>query len=270
MLKPVKTVWTTLADAGERAQRSRTSRLFLLVPLAAFLGLILGLGIFDRLIMPMVVGLRDEVRVPAVGGKEIVEARRLLEKSGLEPVLGPGRFYPGVPAGTVLELSPPTGLSVKKGRQVTLTPSLGERRNLVPDLLGHTLRMARIIAGDVGLELGSIAYAATDLAPPDQILAMSPESGTPASPDGKITLLLSRSRPAVPSWMPNLIGSAAWKAAATLRRSGLHVVTEEAFDGPPGAVAHQDPPAGQPVWPGRTIRLGVVPGHASRGYGVSG
>ena len=234
--------------------------------LAAVVGLFLGLGIFDRLIMPIVVRHRDEVRIPAVAGLELSEAKRILQKSGLDPRLAEGRSHQGVPAGAVLEVSPPVGLSVKRGRQIFLTPCLGEHQNLVPDLLGQTMRMARMLAGDAGLEIGGTAYAATDLVEPDQIVAMSPEPGSPSAPDGKITLLLSRARAPSPSWMPDLIGEPGWRALAMLRRSGYPVVSEEGSGGTPGTVTEQDPAPGSPIWPGKSVCLSVSPGRASR-YG---
>jgi beta-lactam-binding protein with PASTA domain len=264
---PGRTLLTSLADATRPARRIGRRPRALLVPLAALLGAVLGLGIFDRIIMPGVVSQRDEVRIPSIGGRSLREATRALGEAGLEPQVTAGRSHPAVPAGAVLEVSPPVGLSVKRGRQVFVTPSLGERQNLVPDLLGHTLRMARILAGDAGLEIADLTYAATDLASPDQILAMSPEPGSPAAPDGKITLLLGRARAPVPSWMPNLIGLEGWRAVAWVRRSGFHVVTEEADGGEPGSVAHQAPPPGSPIWPGVAIRLGVSPGRAGRHRG---
>jgi len=229
---------------------------------AVLVGVAVGVVLFDRFLMPAVVRHGQEVRVPAVTGRELAEAQRTLQASGLEPVLTEGRYHPGVPAGMVLEVQPPVGLSVKEGRQVHITPSLGEHQRRVPNLLGHTLRMARLIAGDAGLRIGEIGYAATHLAPPDQILAMSPEPGAPAQPNGQITLLLSRKRSPVPSWLPDLRGMAGWRAAALLRRSGFRVSTREGFGGMPGTVVYQAPGPGTPLWPGSHVELEVAPGSA--------
>lgn len=254
-------------SGGSRIARSlqRLPRLVTL-PLGAILGLVLGMWIFDRIIMPSVVRHGEDVRIPSVAGRPVAEARRALAKAGLDPQLTEGRFHPGVPAGAVLEVSPPVGLSVKKGRQVLITPSLGESQAAVPDLLGHTLRMARLLAGDAGLRIGTVAYAATDLARPDQILAMSPEPGSTAAPGGEITLLLGRRRAPAPAWMPDVTGQPGWRVASVLRRSGYRATLEELPGGQPGAIVRQDPAPGAPLWPGTRVVLSVSPGRSSR-YG---
>lgn len=256
--------------AGRRAARpARGWRGLLAVVAAALLGTLLGLGLFDRVLMPALVGLRDETRIPAVAGQELESAVRTLRASGLDPVLVEGRFHPAVPPGRALEVSPPVGLSVKKGRQVLVTPSLGTYRETVPELAGQTLRMARLMAGDAGLRLGEVAYAATDQLPPEQILAMSPEPGEPAPADGTIRLLLSRSRPAPPVRMPDLRGQPAWRAEALLARSGFRASIEMGSGGEPGTVSAQDPGPGAPLWPRTPVCLTVVPGR-SPGAGRSG
>ena len=249
--------------AGRQASRpARGWRGLAAIALAAALGIAGGLVVFDRILMPSLVGLRDETRIPAVGGRELEAATRMLRDAGLEPIMLEGRFHPAVPPGRVLEISPPVGLSVKKGRQVAVTPSLGAFHRAVPDLAGQPLRMARLIAGDAGLRLGSIVYAATDQSAGEQILAMSPDAGEPAPADGAIRLLVSRSRPASPSWMPDLRGRPAWRCEALLARSGFRPTVETGFGGEAGTVVEQEPAPGAPLWPRTPVRLTVAPGRA--------
>jgi serine/threonine-protein kinase len=218
------------------------------------------------MVMPLVVRHGDEVSVPSVGGSELAQAEKELRAAGLRPLVLQGRHHTVVPRGRVLEVSPPPGLSVKRGRQVILTPSLGTFHRAVPDLVGQSMRLARMRLGDAGLSVGQLMYAANELVGEDIVMAMEPEGGTPAPENGMVSLLVSRARPSVPFWLPDLRGLPGAASETLLEQGGFSVTIQTGDGGEPGTVVRQDPPPGSPLWPGTRVVLSVVPGWG-RGWG---
>ena len=229
-------------------------------------GVLVGAFLFDRVVMPLVVRHGDEVSVPAVGGRELAQAESDLRAAGLRPLVLPGRHHAAVARGRILDVSPPAGLMVKRGRQVILTPSLGTFHRPVPDLVGESMRLARMRLSDAGLSVGQLMYAANDLVEDDLIMAMEPEGGKPAPDNGLVSLLVSRTRSSVPYWLPDLRGFPGGACETLLQQGGFRVTIESGEGGDPGTVVRQDPPAGSPLWPGTRVVLSVVPGW-SGGWG---
>ena len=253
------------SKSGARPSRigGRLRSVFLAVG-TAVLALFCGLLAFDKILMPRVVGHGDEVRIPGVAGKDLGQAEALLRGAGLAPVRAAGRYHPDMPRGSVLEVYPSVGLSVKRGRQVFLTPSLGAVNRRVPDLAGLTVRMARIRLADLGLRIAATEYAATDLVPADQVLAVTPDAGAPAPENGEMSLLVSRNRAPTPYWMPDLRGESGADMSGMLEDNGFRsAVTTGSAAGPAGTVARQDPEPGTPVWPGARVQLTVTPGRSA-------
>jgi eukaryotic-like serine/threonine-protein kinase len=252
----VRSALLDFGTGGAGGMRGFGLRLFI-----AATGVLCGLILFNYVLMPRVVRHGDTVRIPAVAGKPLGEAEKILRRAGLDPVLVAARHHPDVPQGCVLELSPPVGLSVKRGRQVFLTPSIGAISHFVPDVTGLSLRMARLQLSEAGLRVSKTEYAATNLVSADQVLAMAPEAGSPASTDGTVTLLVSRPRAPVPYWLPDLRGRDGRGSAIWLEANGFRAaLTEGPSSGAPGSVVTQDPAPGTPIWVGSRIDLAVAPG----------
>lgn len=246
--------------ARSAARRGQVLPRLLRQALALTFGILVGAFLFDRVLMPVLVRHGDEVRVPSVGGSELAQAEGALRAVGLRPLVMTGRHHAVVPRGQVLEVSPPPGLSVKRGRQVILTPSLGTFHLTVPDLVGQTMRLARIQLGDAGLAVGQVMYAANELVDEDVIMAMEPEGGAPAPENSTVSLLVSRARPSVPYWLPDLRGLPGTASEILLQQGGFSVTIQTEGGGEPGTVVRQDPPPGVPLWPGTRVVLGVAPG----------
>ncbi|MCB9464883.1 MAG: PASTA domain-containing protein [Candidatus Eisenbacteria bacterium] len=224
-----------------------------------FLGVVLGLGIFDKIVMPKVVRKGADVVVPDVSSQPVSEAIAILEGAELRPILSDGKFSPVVPGGMVLSATPAGGIQVKKGRQVFLVPSLGIESRAVPELAGTTLRIAQTKLRSLGLDVGEIRYAAVGDAADGEVLATSPGPGALAPSDGKVQILMSRLKADVPLRMPELTGRPGIETAAWLEGCGFAVeMRETSFPGDAGAIISQDPPSGAAVYPGTTLVLEVA------------
>ncbi|MCA9726411.1 MAG: PASTA domain-containing protein [Candidatus Eisenbacteria bacterium] len=220
---------------------------------------VVGVLLFDRVLMPAVVHHGQEVPVPDLRGMAVESARESAEDLGLSVLVSQGRFDPEVPPGSVVETSPGPGVAVKSGRQIFLTPSLGKESRVVPDLHGMSVRLATMKLQEVGLRVGATDQAASDVVPPGQILATNPPSGAPVPAAGDVALLVSRKKAPIPLWMPDLSGRSANETAAWLSSCGFQVRVEEtSLPGDPGTVKEQDPLPGAPIWPGGLVRLTSV------------
>ena len=225
----------------------------------AIAAIIIGVLLFDRILMPAVVRHGDEVPVPDLTGLSAEQAREQIDDLGLQAVISQGRFDPIAPSGTVIESSPGPGVAVKTGRQVYLTPSLGKENRVVPDLHGMSVRLATMKLEEVGLRVGATDQAASDAIPPGQILATNPPAGAPVPVEGDVALLVSRKKAPIPLWMPDLSGRSAPETAAWLESCGFRVTIEEtSLPGDEGSILEQDPLPGAPIWPGAAVRLTAV------------
>lgn len=220
---------------------------------------LVGAVAFDRIIMPLVVRQGQEVVIPAVSGLSVDRARELLGDAGLEPMEAPGKYSALLPRGQVLETSPTPGLSVKRGRQVFLTPSLGTENRLVPDVEGLSLRLASVKLQETGLQVGEVHYTSTDRVRPGEVIASAPAQGSPLPNAGTVSLLLARQKAPVPFWLPDLSGRPGVETAAWLEACGFKVFLHEtSFPGTPGTVVRQEPAMGDPVWPSDRVNLTVA------------
>ena len=260
---PPRRVETTQANPGKtkKTPPSWSKRGFILMwwGAQAALAVVVGAVVFDRIVMPLVVRQGQEVVIPAVDGLAVDRATELLVEAGLEPIEAPGKYSALLARGQVLEASPTPGLSVKRGRQVFLTPSLGMENRLVPDVEGLSLRLAGVRLQETGLKVGDVHYTSTDRVRPGEVIASAPAQGSPMPNAGTVSLLLAREKAPVPFWLPDLTGRAGVETAAWLEACGFKVfIYETAFPGTPGTVVRQRPPAGEPIWPTDRIDLTVA------------
>ena len=136
------------------------------------------------------------VRLPKLAGVSVARARSALVKDGFHVRVGAKR-HSGEAAGTVAGVRP-SGASAARGALVTLTPSSGPARVVVPSLAGFSLPAATAALEHLGLVVHSTtAYAS---APAGTAVATAPAAGTPVTPHSSIALTISAGpEPIVPA-----------------------------------------------------------------------
>jgi len=240
-------------------------------PLARFaplLRVLLGLAaalivtviLFNNVVMPTFVGRGNVTKVPDVTGKDLSQAQALLTKAGLTP--GETRERNDQkPPGTVIRQQPQAGNSVKEGRPIILTISLGEPGRSVPTLAQESIRNAELALGDVDLELGQVTRAPTDNIPTDLVVASQPPAGTTLPRGSTVDILVSAgtSRRSNGYVMPNLVGRETRPTRDRLLDAGFKVTVDEKTFGffrvGNTHVTEQDPQPGSRVMPWDTIWL---------------
>lgn len=98
----------------------------------------------------------QEVAVPNVVGMPLSEAESVLAQAGLYLKQEREEYSRGVPAGSVLRMSPPAGRIVKEGRYIGVAVSRGAELVQVPDLREKTLTAATEILGNLGLRASKV------------------------------------------------------------------------------------------------------------------
>jgi beta-lactam-binding protein with PASTA domain len=238
------------------AQRPRQSgwrvvakRMWLLVRIV--LGLVLGAGLFDRVMMPWVVRHQDEAVVPSLLGKTREEAEGMLRDAGL--VIGATQdvSHLTLGAGEIAAQEPAAGARVRNGRAIHLLISSGLPARQIPALTGKTLRHARLELSPRGLQPGQVTLLQGSRHPEGQIVATRPCRGSVPARGGRVDLLVGGRRGQEVYVMPDVRGWDRQRAAVFLRKLGLRVMGGDL----PGRVGSQDPAAGEPVWSGARVLL---------------
>ncbi len=226
-----------------------------LVSLGAFL---LGVLAFNFLIMPLLIHQRNAVLVPDLTGMSEKQARRFTERVSLKFRIAREIHSGDVPEGYVISQSPRPNDSIKEGRTVTVTLSLGPRKYRVPELKGLSLRQSRILLKRQGLRSGRVAKVLQIGDPGERVLASSPDAGREITEGEAVDLLVAVGGKEKRYLMPSLIGQDLLFIREKLQRLGFRVssVRYEYQAGTyPNTVIGQNPKPGALIREGASIEL---------------
>ena len=124
--------------------------------------------LLDTVIMPYVVRKGRQVEVPDIVELTQTRARRKLARYGLRLELQVARWDASVPEGRIVFQSPTAFSLVKAGRTVYAVPSLDTQLYEVPDLLGRSLRQARLRIEQMRSDPSSLEQIAPVTVPPGE------------------------------------------------------------------------------------------------------
>ncbi len=205
--------------------------------------------IMDAWILPALIHSGDSVKVPHLIGKSLESAKVLVDNADLDIEKISEQYSESIPAGVVINQIPKPGLLVKEGRNVYLTVSKGMETVKMPFLIGQSIWTARRTLQGVGLTMGDISYAPSELYGRDTIIIQSINANQDVVYGQAINVVVSRGSDQLVS-MPNLVGASYHDAAQLLLESGLTVsaidsVSHETFM--PNTIINQVPAAGEMV-----------------------
>lgn len=217
-----------------------------------------------------------EVRVPALKGMTVAEARSQTSGLGLDLDVD-NRYYSGdVATGHILTQSPAPGTVVRREWRVRVAESLGPQKVDVPQTVGMDERVAALELRRAGLEVGVTARLPYDKAPDGTVLAQDPPAHAQGIAQPSINLLVAAAEDNPPDGfvMPDLTGLPVVAAQADLAREGIKSAVLRFVDVPvapvgsglaaptplvrPGAVTAQQPAAGARVDQSAMVRLTVA------------
>ncbi len=199
------------------------------------------------------------VVVPDLMGREVVYALEVLTDLGLNTKVRGSEFNPDIPRHHIIDQDPEPGSEIKKGRDVRLVISKGPRNVIVPNLIGMSLPMAKILLAENDLAVGTQSRVFHP-SPQDQLVAQYPPPGKHGLRGESITLLVSDGPS--PRWIPMaaLRYMTLDQAIEVIESHQLTMGTITQINDPnrpDNVVTAHTPPPGHPVLPGSTIDLTV-------------
>lgn len=199
----------------------------------------------------------DDGRVPAVVGLPFDQAVAALEKAGFHGVRGETRYHRTVAKDAILQQDPPAGSLQKRGIDVALAVSGGQRSATVPDVAGLSQQQARLAIENAGFQFGPTTERTSDQ-PRSAVMDSDPAAGEVIPLPAVVRIAISQG-PATLQ-VPDLTGRTVADARSTLEQLGLRVgaVTRDTSSfQPENTILSQSPGPGQAVSAGGHVSLRI-------------
>lgn len=199
----------------------------------------------------------DDGVLPNVVGLKFGDAQTALEKAGFHAQQGEARFHKTVREGVVLQEDPPAGSRQKRGTNVVLAISSGQRAAEVPQLIYMTQQQAKVSIENTGLTMGAITEKTSEQQR-GFVVESNPPAGSRLALPASVDIVVSRGPASVP--VPDLYGRSLAEARSMIEQMGLRVggVTRDTSSiTPENTVIGQVPAAGRSVANGGAISLRI-------------
>lgn len=199
--------------------------------------------LFNSILMPWYVKHSNLVKVPNVTGMNFLDAKKVLEQSGLDVKQGDIRYDESKPIGLVMDQAPAVDEMVKNGRRVYLTVCGGEQLMEVPRLIGKTERDAKFSLVQRNLQVGEIVKKFTTEQPEDYVVSQVIQPGSKVKKGTKVDLIVSNGQLLGSIIVPDVIGKKLADAKKLIEDKKLRVgkITYQSSDLPVGQVIDQYP-----------------------------
>ncbi len=198
--------------------------------------------------------------MPTLVGLSFDYAQRMTSGLGLEMKVEDKLFNSQYPPQAIVSQMPPPGTRIKIGQHVHVLVSLGPPQVVIPNLVGASMRAARITAVQRKLELGDIVAIHWPGVEPDQVVAQDPlpESAELRSP--AVNILVSVGEPPTSYLCPQFVGRPIAEVRRSVEKAGFTVagVTSAlAKNGSRGTILNQSPAAGSKIGSDAEFRFQV-------------
>lgn len=205
-----------------------------------------------------------EIPVPDVTNIPLTEAERILLSEGLQWEIAGRRHHDEVPSNYVLSQRPEPGEKIKETRAVVLDVSLGPNLAKVPDVIGFSLREARVHIRNAGFEVADeIREEYTDDMAEGYILRQIPEPYEEAPVGSEVILIVSLGPQPRYISMPDLLGKTLQEATEILQEHHLErgdITNQESYEHFAGLVIGQDIPPGEQILQRSIVNLTLSSG----------
>jgi len=199
------------------------------------------------------------VTMPSLIGQSAAQARQTLADRGLNFRVV-DQIYSNLPVDAVVRQTPPPGETIKVPQNAHVVLSMGPQTVMIPHLQGRSMRAARIVLLESGLQLGDVSTVYLTGASPDTVLNQDPPPASAAS-SPRVDLLVAAGDRPVSYVMPALVGMQQQVAEQLLAATGLRVARVNYIAGASvakGVVIGQTPPRGARIDGNATVELGVA------------
>lgn len=199
--------------------------------------------------------------LPNLAGMPVEQARSAVRKLGLVLDVEDRLYSDKIAANAVVSQMPAAGTSIRPRQHIHVLLSLGPPKVTVPDLIGRSLRAARITAVERGLTIGDIAalYWQQDAA--NQVVAQDPPPATTDLQTPAVNFLVSLGPTPVAYLCPNFQEKPVGVVRAELEQAGFQNITVsqvQAPGSPQGMILQQLPLPGSKVTPDTAFQFQVA------------
>lgn len=218
------------------------------------------LGFLSALITVNLVMQKEQVKVPSLVGKDVVDALQMLNALGLNLVVENREFHPNLPANAVISQTPSAGKLLKSGRDIKVSLSKGTQMVEMPSVSGEPLIRAQAVLQENDLKVGSLAKIYRRSIEENIVISQNPPAGNKVKRGGTVNLLVSRGQEPVYYCMPELTGKNVAEAEQILQDFHLTIgnidyeLNEKLS---PDTVITQSPQSGFRVLEGEKVNLQV-------------
>ncbi|WP_408954394.1 Stk1 family PASTA domain-containing Ser/Thr kinase [Natroniella sp. ANB-PHB2] len=205
----------------------------------------------------------DDVKVPNLRGEHVDVAREQLEELGLNLEVYYESHNNEIAEDHVISQSPEPNRIVKENRVISVVTSKGAQMVEVPELVGGTLREARIKLNRSNLEVGELEHQYSDQFPKDEIISQEPGVEEEAKMNTEVDLVISQGREPEQVVISEVVGLRQEEAEQRLQEQNLiigRIIEKESLNYRKGRVIAQDPEPGEELTEGSTIDLIVSSG----------
>jgi eukaryotic-like serine/threonine-protein kinase len=190
-----------------------------------------------------------QANMPKLEGVPLETAQRIAAGLGLELKVEDKLYSSQYPANAIVQQMPPPGTPMKMGQHVHVLVSLGPPQVNVPNLLGDSVRAARITAMQRGLTVGEVAVLPWP-GDPDQVVAQDPPPATTEVRTPTVNLLISGGEEPAAYLCPRFIGQPLAEVRRILAKDGFkigQVAPTPAEGASSGTVLTQSPVPGSKI-----------------------
>ena len=198
-------------------------RLFVKYSVSLSIFLVIGVFLFDYIILPLYVGTNNEHFLPDVRGLYTDSASYELNSFGFNIEIITAEYLEANKPGTVIRMSPRAFTKAKEGRTIQLTIAGHKKDLVIPDYVNKSLRNAKLDMRSSGLNIDTLIYEFSDLIAEDYITFQLQRKGHLVKTGAKITLGVSKGNPPDYYTVPNLLNLSLNKAKSKLILAGLRV-----------------------------------------------
>jgi serine/threonine-protein kinase len=191
------------------------------IPLALLILLIVLVVVVDSYVMPWYVNAEEYV-VPKVVGLELEDAKYNLKQKKLKPIESNEKFNENFPKGFVIHQVPGQGSIVKEGRRVYLVVSSGDPLVTMPNLVGKTMRDAKITIERLDIQIDTTEEVESEM-PANTVVEQEYDAGTKIPKGTAIDLRVSVGPKIGMIRVPNLLGKSYSEAERILRNYSLRI-----------------------------------------------
>lgn len=202
----------------------------------------------------------EQVVLPNLMEKDLAHVLEILTRLGLNTKLMGSGYSAEVPRNHVLSQNPEPGTLIRKGRDVMIRISLGQKEITMPDITQLPWQQARLLLENSGLKIGTLSRTFCDTILKDGVIAQYPLPENILNRDSKVNILISRGPMPVALTMPDLSGIPLSKAATLLASLQLEIgqiTSHYDITSDENTILFQEPPAGGPATRGQMISIVV-------------